>query len=565
MTRAPRRGGANGGDDSGGDGGRSIRRRWRRTVGHPAFPLVAEGFLSRLSFGIISLALPLYAYRLGMSVAEIGVLLSLNMVVALLLKPLMGAVADKVGLKRSLVAAIAMRSVVSLLFVFAAAPWQLFAIRGLHGVSIAMRDPATYALVAEAGGKRQIASSFAWYQTAKTLAGSIGRGVAGVVLTLAGGFAPAFAVAFALSALPLVIVVTKVREPAGEPPLDAAAAVGPPPTPALGGTTGAGTTGAGTTGAGPTGAGPTGAGPTEPPARAAAGRIPIAPFATVGFLITGSAYLFTALFPVFATEYAGLSPAAVGAIYVLGSLLALTGPLWGWLADRLSFGMVLSLRSIANVASSIVYLVSPTLAGVAVGKALDDTGKAAFRPAWGAMMAHVASHDRRHRARIMAWLGVGEDAGEVAGPIVAGLVWTAWGIPAVLGIRIGTAVAAEAATAFVTHRYGSPTADRSAPTGRGRTRLAAPRSRRQRTQAANELALDFGAVLEQALATSVAASASASPAKGSTGAHRTTALRRPNAGHGGSRGRVPAEEETALELALLIEVALASASTEGAR
>ena len=168
---APGRG-TNGGDDGGGGGGRSIRRRWRRTVGHPAFPLVAEGFLSRLSFGIISLALPLYAYRLGMSVAEIGVLLSLNMVVALLLKPLMGAVADKVGLKRSLVAAIAMRSVVSLLFVFAAAPWQLFAIRGLHGVSIALRDPSTYALVAEAGGKRQIASSFAWYQTAKTLAGS---------------------------------------------------------------------------------------------------------------------------------------------------------------------------------------------------------------------------------------------------------------------------------------------------------------------------------------------------------------------------------------------------------
>ena len=122
--------------------------------------------------------------------------------------------------------------------------------------------------------------------------------------------------------------------------------------------------------------------------------MPIAPFATVGFLITGSAYLFTALFPVFATEYVGLSPAAVGAIYVLGSLLALTGPIWGWLADRLSFRLVLSMRSFANVASSVVYLVSPTLAGVAVGKALDDTGKAAFRPAWGAMMAHVASHDR---------------------------------------------------------------------------------------------------------------------------------------------------------------------------
>ncbi len=279
-------------------------------------------------------------------------------------------------------------------------------------------------------------------------------------------------------------------------------------------------------------------------------HVPIAPFATVGFLITGSAYLFTALFPVFATEYVGLTPAAVGAIYVLGSLLALTGPVWGWLADRLSFGLVLSVRSIANVASSIVYLVSPTLAGVAVGKALDDTGKAAFRPAWGAMMAHVASHDRRHRARIMAWLGVGEDAGEVAGPIVAGLVWTAWGIPAVLGIRIGTAVAAEVATAYVTHRYGSPTADRSAPAGRSRARQAAPKTRRQRRTAANALALDFGAVLEQALAASAAsASASATHSNGSTGPGRAE----------------EAAEDTALELALLIDVALASTSAEGSR
>ena len=296
----------------------------------------------------------------------------------------------------------------------------------------------------------------------------------------AGGFAPAFAVAFALSALPLIIVVTKVREPAEEPSVDVVPAVDLTPTPAE-------STAALPTAALPTAALPTTALPTtaltgeaqeqpEPAPPAGGGRIPIAPFATVGFLITGSAYLFTALFPVFATEYAGLSPAAVGAIYVVGSLLALTGPVWGWLADRVSFGMVLSLRSIANVASSVVYLVSPTLAGVAVGKALDDTGKAAFRPAWGAMMAHVASHDRRHRARIMAWLGVGEGAGEVAGPIVAGLVWTVWGVPAVLGIRIGTAVAAEAAPAFVTHRYGSPTADRSVPVGRRDARQAAPRS-----------------------------------------------------------------------------------------
>ena len=49
--------------------------------------LVAEGFFSRLSFGVISFALPLYARQLGMTLAEIGVLASLNVAVAMAMKP----------------------------------------------------------------------------------------------------------------------------------------------------------------------------------------------------------------------------------------------------------------------------------------------------------------------------------------------------------------------------------------------------------------------------------------------------------------------------------------------
>jgi MFS family permease len=142
----------------------------------------------------------------------------------------------------------------------------------------------------------------------------------------------------------------------------------------------------------------------------------LVPFASIGFLITGSAYLMANLFPLFATEYVGLSPAAVGAVYALGAVLALSGPLWGWLADRFNHHLVLSFHSAANVGSSVLYLVAPNFGGVAAGKALDDAGKTAFRPAWGALMANVAHQDRARRARVMAWLSMGEDAGEVAGP-----------------------------------------------------------------------------------------------------------------------------------------------------
>src|SRR5436309_10261400 len=82
----------------------------RSVFSNPALlTIVAEGFLSRLSFGLISFALPLYAYHLGMKLSEIGILSSINLVVAMAFKLLMGAMADRFGLKRSFTAASALR------------------------------------------------------------------------------------------------------------------------------------------------------------------------------------------------------------------------------------------------------------------------------------------------------------------------------------------------------------------------------------------------------------------------------------------------------------------------
>src|SRR5262245_21686525 len=103
----------------------------------------AEGFLSRLSFGIISFALPIFAYkRLGLSLTQTGFLFSLNLIAEQLFKPLMGRVADRIGLKRTLTLAIALRSVVALLFAFAASPWQVYAIRFFHGFTESLRGPS---------------------------------------------------------------------------------------------------------------------------------------------------------------------------------------------------------------------------------------------------------------------------------------------------------------------------------------------------------------------------------------------------------------------------------------
>ena len=146
--------------------------------------IVAEGFLSRLSFGFVGLALPLYALHLNMSFTQIGFLVSVNTVLQLVAKPLMAPLADRFGHRRTLIVAIAGRSLVYLLFASSVLPWQLFAVRLLYGLTQALRDPPLNAVIADTGGSKQVASMFSWYHTAKNLAASLGRAAAGVLLSV---------------------------------------------------------------------------------------------------------------------------------------------------------------------------------------------------------------------------------------------------------------------------------------------------------------------------------------------------------------------------------------------
>jgi MFS family permease len=400
-----------------------------RQLTTPLGTVVTEGFGSRLAFGIVSFALPLYAVSLGMSLAAVGLLLSTNAAVSIALKPLAGPLVDRIGVRRAYIIAVALRTVSMLLLVVSSQPWQLFAMRTLHGVSIALRDPAAAAVLAGLGGKQAVARRFAWYQTAKTVAGSTGRFAAGVLITLLlGNYAWVFAVSAAVSVLPLLLVLWRLTARSL--------------------------------------AGLTRSVQAAPPSRRGSWRR-LTAYAGLGFLASGTANLMTNLLPVFAVEYAGLPAAAAGGIYLITAALSLSGPLWGWLADRGNTQLVLGMRAIGNIISSVIWLLSPTYAGLIAGKTADDLGKAAFRPAWGAMMADAAERDPRRRASTLSRLSAAEDLGEAAGPIAAGLIWTAWGIPVVLGVRIGLAVVTELYT-VVLHRAvrraaGSATPMRSAP------------------------------------------------------------------------------------------------------
>lgn len=376
--------------------------------------ILAEGFLSRLSFGIIGFALPLFAYRkLGLSLAETGVLVSLNQVAEQAFKPLMGWAADRVGLKRAFTAAIAIRSLVALLLAFASSAWQVYAIRLLHGFSESLRDPSVSALIAEHADKRKVASSFAWYNTAKQSAGAIGKGLSGLLLAVTfDSYSRVFLIAFALSFLPLLVVARYLREPARRHEIEEA-------------NSGAETRNGETNSA-------------------------ILSFAVLGFLIACTSQMISNLFPVLATEYAKLTTAQTGLIYVLSvAVVIVAGPLFGWISDHFSRKLSLAVRGIANTFSSLAFWFFPNFAGLAAGSIADAMGKAAFRPAWGSLMAQVSSFNRARRARTMSYLSLGEGLGETVGPMLGGFLWNTWGIAAMLGVRVALALIGEIYAAIV--------------------------------------------------------------------------------------------------------------------
>jgi MFS family permease len=385
--------------------------------------IIAEGFLSRLSFGVLNVALPLYARSLGMSLGAIGLLIALNTIVAIALKPAMGALADRFSYKRSLNVAVVLRSVVTVLLAVATVPWQLFAARSVHGVSVALRDPVVGALIAEYGGKKRMAQSFAWYQTAKSVAGNAGKALAPLLLVaFSNDFSLVFLAATLLSAIPIIVVVVYVRDPPRDTRMSAVVVLAEERPP-----------------------------PADPDAQVP--KKTLASFVGLGFMISATANMLSGLFPLIVVEYAGLPLEVLSVLYVIGTLAALTGPGWGWVADNVGNRLVLSVRSFCNVFSSVLYIAWPTLAGIATAKALDDTGKAAFKPAWGSMMAKLAGRDKRRSARMFGYMTAGEDTGEVVAPIVAGAIASGWGFPVMFGVRIALAVATEVYSVVVTHRY----------------------------------------------------------------------------------------------------------------
>lgn len=387
----------------------------RRSIPPSLLALLAEGFLTRLSSGVIGFALPLFAYRkMGLSLTETGVLLAMNQAAEQLFKPLMGWAADRIGLKRAYTLAIIGRSFAALCYALAGSPWQIYSARFLHGVSESLREPSVNALIAENAKEKSVASTFAWYNTAKQTASSIGKTASGFLLALlADNYSGVFLAAFVLSILPIIVVARYVREPSLQYRDREEAA---------------------------TAEGKSVVETRELPAN----QPSIFSFAVLGFLISCTAQMIANLFPVLATEYGHLTEAQTGLIYAVTIVVVIVaGPAFGWFSDNVSRKLALAVRGLANTISSALFFFFPTFPGLAAGSVIDAAGKAAFRPAWGSLMARVSGLNRKRRAQVIGHLSLGEGLGEMLGPILGGFLWHTWGLGVMLGVRVALAVIGE--------------------------------------------------------------------------------------------------------------------------
>jgi eukaryotic-like serine/threonine-protein kinase len=442
--------------------------------------LMAEAFLSRISSGMIKTAVPLYALLVfGLNITSVMGLVLIQNIVPLLLRPVFGSLADKYGKKRVFIVSLTIRTVVSLLYALATLP-LLFVISVIRGIADSAKGPSASAMIADHTDEKNIAQAYSWYTTTKSTSGGIGEAVAAFVLTLlitlyaglqtvninvavldktnrsganveeivkspneiqVGASLPGkesdpkagkvirieqretrlsavpiedlpkvvdaaplrqalvtiFLASTVLSLGSLILVQFFIKEKKKDKKKD------------------------------------------KKEKSSAPTSLPDAPdqqpnvwaFSLLGMALTAPAYMVTGEFFTILAVKLEVTTGALGWIKILAETVTplLFGPFFGWLADRIGAGKVIALRSVANLLTSALFWITPWFAGTAllglmmgIARGVDEMGKAAFKPTWGAIAAKVSSFNLAKRSKTMGILEGGVDASDLAFPVLAGVM-----------------------------------------------------------------------------------------------------------------------------------------------
>lgn len=178
-------------------------------------PLYLAGFTTAFGAHGVATVLGSESDDLGMSLLGLGLVLALYDVSEVILKPIFGALSDRIGVKPVVVGGLLAFAVVSLIALLAATPLLLGLARLAQGAAASAFSPASSAAVARLAGAERLGRYFgrygAWKSIGYVVGPLLGAGIAAlagvqavfVVLAVLGTVAAAW-VALALRPLPVL-------------------------------------------------------------------------------------------------------------------------------------------------------------------------------------------------------------------------------------------------------------------------------------------------------------------------------------------------------------------------
>lgn len=126
--------------------------------------------------------LPIFASTLGASGAFLGFIVSVSTMTGLFLKPLFGVLSDRWGRRIWLIAGTCFFAFIPFLYGLVHTPEHLLMIRLVHGLATAIYGPVTLAYIAELSKGKQVAEDIGWFEMARSGGYIVGPALAGWLL-----------------------------------------------------------------------------------------------------------------------------------------------------------------------------------------------------------------------------------------------------------------------------------------------------------------------------------------------------------------------------------------------
>lgn len=172
-------------------------------------PLYAAGFVTAFGAHSIAAGLGAQSGNIGLTLLNLGILLALYDVAEVFLKPVFGALSDRIGAKPVVVGGLLAFAALSLIGLGAADPLILALARLGQGAAASAFSPASSAMVARMARGGKAGTYFGRYGSWKSLGYIIGPPL-GAGLILAGGFPLLFGTLSALAGVTAVWVLVSV-------------------------------------------------------------------------------------------------------------------------------------------------------------------------------------------------------------------------------------------------------------------------------------------------------------------------------------------------------------------